>query len=123
MLEAEVSQLEEQARSLIRMQRNAPENIQQLYAEELEKIGDQLRHMKETRNRLQGEVLATQQSTTMQQATLGELADLTLEKFWQQESRYINQVLHRIMGNRRLVILNRELIGVAEVHRKQRRHV
>jgi hypothetical protein len=104
------------------MQRNAPENIQQLYAEELERISDQLKHMKETRNRLQGEVLATRQSTTMQQATLGELADLTLEKFWQQESRYINQVLHRIMGNRRLVILNRELIGVAEVQRKQRRH-
>jgi hypothetical protein len=34
------------------MQRSAPENIQQLYAEELEKVGEQLRHMKQTRNRL-----------------------------------------------------------------------
>lgn len=93
-----------------------------MFTEELEKISGQLKNVKETRNRLQSEVLATQQSTTMQQAALGELADLRLEKFWQQESRYINQVLHRIMGNRRLVILKRELIGVAEVHRKQRRH-
>jgi hypothetical protein len=32
-------------------------------------------------------------------------------------------VLHRIMGNRRLVILNRELIGVADIQRKQQIHV
>ncbi len=120
-LEAEIVELEGHARSLIRRQLTASEDIQKLYEEELEKIGTQLKNMKEACNRLQGEALATQQTTTAQQATLEELADLTLEKFWLQESRIINQTLHRIMGNRRLVILNKEVVGVAEVRRRQPR--
>ena len=77
--------------------------------------------MKDGLSRLQGESLAAQQTTAIQQATLEELADLTLDEFWLQESRVINQMLHRIMGNRRLVILNNEVIGVAVSHRTQRR--
>ena len=94
-----------------------------LYDEELRKIGIRIKHMKEGLTRLQGEVPVVQQPTAVQQATLEELADLTLEKFWQQESRVINQMLHRLMGNRRFVILNKELIGVAVSHRSQRRRV
>jgi hypothetical protein len=77
--------------------------------------------MKDGLSRLQGESLAAQQTTAVQQATLEELADLTLEKFWLQDSRVINQMLHCIMGNGRLVILNKEVIGVAISHRTQRR--
>ena len=72
-------------------------------------------------SRLQGELLTTQQLTAVQQATLEELADLTLEKFWLQESRVIHQMLHRIMGHRRVVILNKEVIGVVVSNRVQRR--
>ncbi len=120
-LAAEIEALEDQARALIRRQLAATEDIQKLYDEELQKIGIQLKNMKDGLSRLQGESLAAQQTTAVQQATLEELADLTLEKFWLQESRVINQMLHRIMGNRRLVILNKEVIGVAVSHRTQRR--
>ena len=120
-LGGEIEELEEQARSLIHKQLSATENIQKFYDEELEKIGLQLKHMKNALGRMQGETLAAQQTTVVQQATLEELADLTLEGFWLQESRVINQMLHRIMGNRRLVILNREMIGVAVSHRVQRK--
>ena len=85
------------------------------------RLNQQLGNMKEARIRLKGESLAVSTSTSNQQATLEELAELTLERFWHQESREINQMLHRIMGNRRLVILNGEVIGVAEVNRNQRR--
>jgi hypothetical protein len=77
--------------------------------------------MKETRARLQGESPTVQTTTSNQQVTLEELAELTLEKFWHQENRKINQMLHRIMGKRRLMILNGEIIGVAEVNHVQRR--
>jgi len=120
-LAAEIEELESQARTLIRRQLTATEDIQKLYDEELQKIGIQLKNMKDGLNRLQGESLAAQQTTAVQQATLEELADLTLEEFWLQDSRVINQMLHRIMGNRRLVILNKEVIGVAISHRLQRR--
>jgi hypothetical protein len=120
-LTVEIEELEGQARTLIRRQLTASEDIQKLYDEELQKIGIQLKNMKDGLSRLQGESLAAQQTTAVQQATLEELADLTLEKFWLQDSRMINQMLHRIMGNRRLVILNKEVIGVAISHRTQRR--
>ena len=120
-LTAEIEELESQARTLIRRQLTATENIQKLYDEELQKIGIQLKNMQDGLSRLQGESLAAQQTTAVQQATLEELADLTLENFWLQDSRVINQMLHRIMGNRRLVILNKEVIGVAVSHRTQRR--
>ena len=76
-LSAEIEDLEEQARTLIRIQRTAPGNLQQLYEEELEKLGIQLNNMKDALSRLQGESLANQQTTSIQQATLEELADLT----------------------------------------------
>jgi hypothetical protein len=120
-LETDIAELEEQARLLIRRQITASEDIQELYEEELGKLGIQLKNMKEARNRLQGDVLATQQSIAVQQTTLEEIANLTLEKFWLQESRTINQMLHRLMGKRRLVILNKEIVGIVEVHRKQPR--
>ncbi|MBK9748673.1 MAG: hypothetical protein IPO91_18105 [Chloroflexi bacterium] len=90
--------------------------------EEIGKLSDQLKVMREARNRLQGEALAVQHNSAVQQATLEELANLTLERFWQQESRYINQMLHRLMGKRRLVLLSGAVVGVVEVNRKQRRH-
>ncbi len=120
-LDVEIDTLEEQARLLIRKQLTAGEDIQHIYDEELEKINAQLKNIREARNRLQGESLAAYQTTVVQQATLEELAGLTLERFWLQESRVINQMLHRVMGRRRLVILSGKVIGVAEVHRVQRR--
>jgi len=86
-----------------------------------ESTGDTTKNVKDGLSRLQGESLAAQHTTAVQQATLEQLADLTLEKFWLQDSRVINQMLHRIMGNRRFVILNKEVIGVAISRRTQRR--
>lgn len=120
-LEADIDDLEEKARAVIRKQLNAAEDIQRLYDEELNKIGRQLRNMKDAVSRLQGESLNTQENTAVQQATLEELADLTLDEFWQQESRVINQMLHRLMGKRRLVILKKEVIGVVVSNRVQRK--
>ncbi len=121
LLTDEIADLEDKVRLLIRKQMMAGKDIQDIYEEELEKLNQQLGNMKEARIRLKGESLAVSTSTSNQQATLEELAELTLERFWHQESREINQMLHRVMGNRRLVILNGEVIGVAKVNRNQRR--
>jgi hypothetical protein len=122
-LDSEIVKLEEQARLIIRKQLEAGEALQRIYDEEIAKLSEQLKRVKEARLRLHSESLAVQRRSVIQQTTLEELASLTLEKFWQQESRYINQVLHRLMGKRRLVISKGEIVGVAEVHRKQRRRI
>lgn len=122
-LAAEIASLEEQARILIRRQASAGEELQALYDEELNQINTRPRNMRATRTGLQAQTIADQQSETMQQVTLEELASMTLDAFWKQDSRYINQMLHRLMGKKRLLGLKGEIIGVAEVNRRQRRHV
>ena len=59
--------------------------------------------------------------TTLQQTTLEALAERNLDAFWKHKSRYINQMLHRLMGKVKLNPLNGEIVGVAEVNGRQRR--
>jgi DNA invertase Pin-like site-specific DNA recombinase len=118
-LESEIEKLEDQVRMVIRRQMNAREEIQHIFDEEVNKLSDQLKIVREARARLQGEALAVQHNSVAQQVTLEELEKLTLERFWQSESRYINQVLHRLMGKRRLVVLGGKVFGAVEVNRRQ----
>jgi len=122
-IDSEIGSLEEQARTLIRRQASAGEELQALYDDELNQMSVRLRNMRATRTGLQAQTIADQQMETMQQVSLEELASLTIEAFWKKESRYINQMLHRLMGKKRLLGLGGEIIGVAEVNRRQRRHI
>jgi hypothetical protein len=90
--------------------------------DELAQNNTRLKNMKVTRDNLQVKQAVVQQTTALQDATLDEIAAMSLEAFWQQESRYINQVLHRLMGKKRFLLLDGEIIGVAEVTRRQRSH-
>lgn len=53
--------------------------------------------MKVTRSRLQDKAKKAEKMSPIETATLDELAAVSIEAFWKQESRYINQVLHRLM--------------------------
>ncbi len=121
-LNAEIAKLEVQARTLIREQAKAGSELQGMYQEELAQIDLRLKNMKVTREVLAKKAAESEKTTALQQATLQELAELSLEAFWQQESRYINQVLHRLMGKKRFLLLDGDIIGVAEIRRKQRSH-
>lgn len=114
----EIAVLEEQARTLIRRQATAGDELQSLYDAELSQINTRLRNMRATRAGLQAQSIAEQQTTTMQQVTLEELAAMTLELFWNQNSRYINQLLHRLVGKKCVPGLNDDV----EVTRRQRRY-
>ncbi|GAB4523302.1 MAG: hypothetical protein OHK0046_36820 [Anaerolineae bacterium] len=118
----EIEALQLEARNLIREQTKAGAELQSIYQEELAQINTRLKNMKVTRDTLQTRALQSEQLTTVQQITLDELAELSLEAFWNQESRYINQILHRLMGKKRFLLLDGEIIGVAEIHRRQRSH-
>ncbi len=119
-LDREIAALELEARSLIRQQMKAGSELQSIYQEELAQINTRLKNMKVTRSTLKSKAAATERTTEIQQATLRELAELSLEAFWKQESRYINQVLHRLMGKKRFLLLDGEIIGIAEINRRQR---
>jgi len=121
-LQAEIAKLELEARSLIREQARSGSELQAIYHEELVQINVRLKNMKVTRDALQSKAVETERATTVQQTALYEVAQMSLEAFWKQESRYINQVLHRLMGKKRFLLLDGTIIGVAEINRRQRRH-
>lgn len=121
-LSREIEALELEARQLIREQAKAGTELQVIYQEELAQINTRLKNMKVTRDTLQAKFVETQQTTAAQQGTLEELAVMSLEAFWKQESRYINQTLHRLLGKKRFLLLDGEIIGVAESNRRQRKH-
>lgn len=121
-LDGEIATLELEARSLIRQQAKAGAELQAIYQEELAQINTRLKNMKVTRDTLQSKVTVKEATTDLQQSTLKEIAEMSLEAFWKQESRYINQVLHRLLGKKRFLLLDGEIIGVAEVNRRQRSH-
>ena len=121
-LHADINLAEEQARILIRQQSKAGEALQALYEEELTQVNSRLHNMRSTYLGMQSQVISEYQTTAIQAMTLKELAILTLDAFWKQESRYINQVLHRLMGKHRIQLLKGDIIGVAMVNRRQRRH-
>lgn len=121
-LTSEIEKEELHAKMLIRDRLTVGDEIRQLYDEELTHINMRLKSMKATSTMLKAQLQSLQRETTSQHTTLGELAELTLEAFWQQESRLINQMLHRLMGKNRLLLLHGQIIGVAEVNRRQRSH-
>jgi len=121
-LDGEIATLEIEARSLIRQQTKAGAELQSIYQEELAQINTRLKNMKVTRDTIQSKATVNKSTTELQQSTLKEISELSLEAFWKQESRYINQVLHRLFGKKRLLLLEGEIIGVAELNRRQRSH-
>ncbi len=118
----EIEALEIEARNLIREQAKAGTELRTFYQEELAQINTRLKNMRVSRDTLRTKVVETKQTTTVQQMTLEELAAVSLETFWKQKSRYINQTLHRLMGKKRFLLLDGEIIGVAELNRRQRKH-
>jgi hypothetical protein len=122
-LVAEIHRQELRAKALIRDSLDVGEEIRHLYDDELNRINSQLKKMKASHITLNSQMNQFQQETSSQRITLGELAELTLEVFWKQESRFINQTLHRLMGKNRLLLLRGQIIGVAQTKRHQKHHI
>lgn len=121
-LAQDIEDLENQARALIRLQAAAGSELESLYAAELAQIEVRLKNMRAAHAQMLSRDVFEQQQIRVQHDTLESLAAMTIDMFWKQESRYINQMLHRLMGKRRLLGLKGELVGVATVNRRQRRH-
>jgi len=121
-INGEIESLKEQALTLIRDRATAGRHVKPIFDEELARIDERLQITKDAQTRLKAESSAEQHTASVQHMALSELATLSVDALWKQESRYINQTLHRLMGKNRLLVLNGEIKGFAEVDRRQRRH-
>lgn len=94
-------------------------NLLSIYESEIENHIVKLNMMKKQLKQLEN--LVERDDTTIQQRAYEDIAQMSVDVFWQQENTYINQILHRLIGRKRFVVLNGEFVGIvdAPIHKKR----
>lgn len=112
-LQLQAATIEKQVRRLIEKQSAAPDAVAALYDEQIHGFGKQLETVQqriedETRQAFRYNVAdiesAYRELTTYQ----------SVEAFFEADDGIINQLLHRLLGNRRLTILDSQVVGTVE---------
>lgn len=109
-IKSEIESVENQTRTLIQKQAAAPDALHDLYDEQLAYLADQLTILRQNLIMAQSEAQKHAHNPEDQQRALEEIGEQGLEAFWQQPEPQINRVLHRLMGNRRFVVID-DIIG------------
>ncbi len=94
----------------------------EMYQKRLTALGEQLERLRQQRDALEYEVLNDAQTVQQRDYTLNELVQIGLLNFWQLPHPQINQLLHRLLGKRRLVALDGAIIATQDApHRTNRK--
>ena len=107
-LTGEIEDIEDQARALVLKQAQAHAALSGIYDEQLQSIGDRLDIMRRTLEETKREEHS--HDTGAAEAAAKELPQ-SLEDFWTWDSTLINQRLHSIFMNRRMVMLDHQIVG------------
>lgn len=118
-LKAEIEALEAEARQLIQKQGKANESLSTMYDVEIDKVGLKLATARQRYQAERRPVINPEQRKT-QARTLGDIAEMTLVKFWQLPDNVINQKLHALLGKRRFVMLNGKIIDQMDAPPRRR---
>lgn len=116
----EVDDLEKRIRQMILKQASADDAVHDLYDQEINNASVQLRGLKTRLKGLQQQVVETDSLKSAERA-FEEIARIGADRFWQQEDRVINQLLHQIMGRRRFAVLDGKIVKVGYAHKQGRR--
>lgn len=113
-LDDQYGKLQEQIRRLIDKQAAAPANLEAFYEDSLRALSAELQIVDARIAELSRE--AQRNNPVSIQQAFNELSAYgTVENFWQADSGLINQLLHRLLGKRRLVVSNRQIVGVVSI--------
>lgn len=108
--------LEKQIQRLIDKQSTAPESLADMYDTQLEGLADQRENVLRRMDAVERET--KRYNVADIQAAFHELTTYeTLDAFWAADAGTINQLLHRLLGNRRLVVLDHKIVGTIEYQR------
>lgn len=113
-LEKELETTDRQMRNLIRKQAMMDdENLSSVYDEEIAKLHHQLdilnKHIAQTKTERPNSNIEKSQ-----RLAFDELKELSLDVFWELSGVQMNQLLHQLLGNYRLVVEAGEIIGITE---------
>ncbi|MBK8035346.1 MAG: hypothetical protein IPK17_38740 [Chloroflexi bacterium] len=114
LLTKEIADAETRIRRLIQKQASADDSLQDLYEDELRAEGDGLKRKRATLAQLERAQGSSARQRRDRQLAYEEIVRLSVDVFWQQDERYINQMLHRLMGNKRLAVRDGEIVEIVD---------
>jgi len=114
-LQDAVAILDRRVSNLVRELSDADDDLRGEFRAQLRSTKDELTRANRQLTELQRQNRERHQANELQRATLQELRELTLDRFWQQDGLYVNQMLNRLLGTVRLVGHHREIIGFVDM--------
>jgi len=113
-LKAEIADLEVQSLRMIVEQSRAGEAVQNLYRQSIQAANDRLFILRQNLDMSVEQVAQTRSHDARTKRLYRELEALSVDGFWQQDGRTINQMLRQIMGNKCFAVKGGKVIGVVE---------
>lgn len=108
----EITDVEGRIRRMIQAQSQVDGEMYQYYANEIHALGQQLKALRSNLAEAQRHT-ASAATITSQTAAYDIILQLSVDDFWLKDDAFVNQTLHRLMVNRRLVVMDGEIIGTA----------
>lgn len=115
---ADIAALETRIARLIHEQSFQPEAAQQLYRDSIQRLSAELGLLRARAADSEHYLAQMRAEYEARRQAAGDLQTLTVDGFWNLSEGEKNQLLHRILGGRRLVIQNQEIIGLTRVFGK-----
>lgn len=119
-LQSEIAALEGEIRTMIQRQAKAPDAAQALYEEEIQRASARLKTLREALAAAQRAQVGSERQLAARAATLEDLRAIGLAAFWRQTPVAINQALHRVFGDKRLVVIGAEIVSIADAPQRAR---
>ena len=121
-LSREIERTQAQLMQLIELQADQKtDTVRALYQQKIDTAGDYLDQLIHRRREVESISRLHANVVHQQEQSLSELIEIQLANFWDLDEARINQILHRLMGNYRLVALDGMVVGTRETPKHPRR--
>lgn len=117
----ELSQIEAQIGTLIAEQSRAPEAAQPYYRQQIEGLSHRAKKLKQAVERLEVKVTEAERRVKEETQTADEIRQMTLDGFFNLTDVKINQYMHRLLGDWRIVLVDGEPIGFRKAVKRKTR--
>lgn len=118
---SEREKIQHRISAMIRELSDSPESARPLYRQQIEQESLRLERIAGEMLIIERKLAEEREQTREEIRTLDELKKLSLDCFWRLPDREINKWLRRLMGKRKFVVVNREIVDVVELPPRKRK--
>lgn len=120
-IKRQIGDVEKQIQRMILKQTSSDENLYEQYDLALTKLGNRLKKLKSHVKDLQ-RIYAGSDNTASRAQAFNEISKLSVNGFWAQEDRAINQLLLRLLGKKRFMVRDGDIVGVSDAPLRRKRY-